>query len=185
MKKKLFALLLAACVGTVMLAATLSRETFEKAMELQEDEVLPCVSPIGCPAEKRSIRESMMRKAIKADDRLPFDRLFFDGSFDQSLSCQNAGSIADCLQMVRLAPSAGNKQPWRAVMQGRTVPFYELKSMKDSPLGDIQKVDVGIALSHFDLTAQEKGIATRFVFADPGISVPENTHYMVSCEVNG
>lgn len=170
-------------IGTVMLAATLSRDTFEKAMEIKEGEVLPCVSPVGYPAAKRSIRETMMRKAIKADDRLPFEQLFYDGSFDRPLACQAAGALADCLQMVRLAPSAGNKQPWRAVLQGQTVHFYELKSMKDSPLGDIQKVDMGIALAHFNLAAQEKGIAVRFIFADPGIPAPENMHYIVSCEV--
>ena len=171
-------------IGTVMLAATLSREAFEKAMELNEGEVLPCVSPVGYPAAKRSIRETMMRKAIKADARLPFEQLFYDGSFDRSLTPQAAGVLADCLQMVRLAPSAGNKQPWRAVLQGQTVHFYELKSMKDSPLGDIQKVDMGIALAHFNLAAQEKGIAVRLFFADPGIPAPENMHYIVSCEVN-
>lgn len=170
-------------IGTVMLAATLSRDTFEKAMEIKEGEVLPCVSPVGYPAAKRSIRETMMRKAIKADDRLPFEQLFYDGLFDRPLSCQAAGALADCLQMVRLAPSAGNKQPWRAVLQGQTVHFYELKSMKDSPLGDIQKVDMGIALAHFNLAAQEKEIAVRFIFADPGITAPENMHYIVSCEV--
>ena len=152
-------------------------------MELREGEVLPCVSPVGYPAAKRSIREMMMRKAIRADDRLPFEQLFYDGSFERSLSCQAAGNFADCLQMVRLAPSAGNKQPWRAVLQGQIVHFYELKSMKDFPLGDIQKVDMGIALSHFDLAAHEKGIATRYIFEDPGISAPENMHYIVSWEV--
>ena len=34
-------------IGTVMLAGTLSRDTFEKAMELKSGEVLPCVSPAG------------------------------------------------------------------------------------------------------------------------------------------
>ena len=55
--------------------------------------------------------------------------------------------------------------------------------MKDFPSVDIQKVDIGIALSHFDLSAQEKGMAVQFLFADPGISVPESIHYMVSCKV--
>ena len=76
-------------IGTVMLAATLSRDTFEKAMALKEGEVLPCVSPVGYPAAKRSIRETMMRKAIKADDRLPFEQLFYDGSSLILPSCRS------------------------------------------------------------------------------------------------
>ena len=39
-------------IGTVMLAASLSRSAFEKAMNLQDDEVLPVASPVGYPAQK-------------------------------------------------------------------------------------------------------------------------------------
>ena len=60
-----------------MLASTLSRETFEKAMQVQEDEVLPVASPIEYPAKKKSIRESLMRKGLKVDDRISFEKLFF------------------------------------------------------------------------------------------------------------
>ena len=59
-------------LGTVMLAATLSRDAFEKAMELQDAEVMPVASPVGYPAARRSVREGLMRKAIRADERLPF-----------------------------------------------------------------------------------------------------------------
>ena len=84
--------------------------------------------------------------------------------------------------MVRWAPSATNKQPWRAVVCGNTVHFYEAQSMKESPLGDIQKVDVGIFLCHFDLTMQENGHEGRFFDSDPGLAVPANVHYIISYE---
>lgn len=54
--------------------------------------------------------------------------------------------------------------------------------MRESPLGDIQKVDVGIFLSHFDLTMRENGHEGRFFDADPGLEVPENVHYIISYE---
>ena len=60
--------------------------------------------------------------------------------------------------------------------------FYERKSMKDSPLGDIQKVDMGIALSHFDLCMTEDNIPGGFVCREPEISVPEDVYYIVSWE---
>ncbi|MCR4922840.1 MAG: hypothetical protein K5931_02395 [Lachnospiraceae bacterium] len=62
-------------------AASLSRSAFEQAMNVQGDEVLPVGSPVGYPAEKRSIRESLMRKGLKADDRIPFSKLYFKGTF--------------------------------------------------------------------------------------------------------
>ena len=171
-------------IGTVMLAASLSRSTFEKAMDVHDDEVLPTASPVGYPSKKRSIRETLMRKGLKADERIPFEELFFDGSFGLALKEENAGVFAVGLEMARLAPSAGNKQPWRAIVNGNKVHFYEQKSMKDSPLGDIQKVDVGIALSHFDLTMSENSVSGDFVFADPGIAVPGNVYYITTYERN-
>jgi hypothetical protein len=55
-------------------------------MELKPGEVMPCVSPIGYPAQKMSLRETMMRKGIKADTRKDFSELFFDRSFEKPLS---------------------------------------------------------------------------------------------------
>lgn len=167
-------------VGTVMLAASLSRSTFEQAMAVQSDEVLPVASPVGYPAEKKSVRERLMRKGLKADDRKAFDALFFCRSFDTPLQQADAGQWLDALEAVRWAPSATNGQPWRAVVDGDSVHFYEAKSMRDNAMGDIQKVDIGIALAHFDLVCEEDGIKGSFCFDDPGFAAPENTQYIVS-----
>lgn len=173
----------AAGLGTVMLAASLNREAFEQAMDVSDNEVMPVASPVGYPAAKRSMRERAMRKAIGADDRLPFGELFFAGSFDEPLLPDAAGELLAPLEAVQLAPSAANKQPWRVVVDGSSIHFYEQRSMKDSPLGDVQKVDMGIALVHFDLVAQEAGFKTHFAQADPGIDAPEDCEYIVTCEV--
>ena len=87
--------------------------------------------------------------------------------------------------MVRLAPSAGNKQPWRAVVCGDRVHFYEkkTKSMSNNSLGDIQKVDVGIALAHFDLVLKEAGTDGRFMVEDPGFKVDDLMEYIITYEV--
>lgn len=172
-------------IGTVMLAATISRSTFEKAMEVGADEVMPVASPVGYPAEKLSAREKLMRKGIGADARLPFDTLFFVDSFAQNLVPEEAGAFRDALEMVRLAPSAGNKQPWRAVVCGNKVHFYEQRSMamSNDALGDIQKVDMGIALSHFELTLQAQGVYGRFAVEDPGLGTEESTEYIMTYEV--
>ncbi len=169
-------------LGTVILAATLSRSAFEAAMELSADEVMPAASPIGYPAQKRSIRETMMRKGLKADERMPFEKLFFNGSFENSLDKAEAGSFAEALEAVRWAPSATNKQPWRAVADGDKIHFYEAKTLKDSTLGDIQKVDIGIALANFELIMQDS-VQGLFVFNEPQITKPDNMHYIVTFEL--
>jgi hypothetical protein len=39
------------------------------------------IAPAGRPAQRKSIRESPMRKGLKADERIPFERLFFDEQY--------------------------------------------------------------------------------------------------------
>ena len=81
-------------IGTVWLGGTMNRSAYEQAMELDSDEIMPCASALGYPAKKMSLRESMMRRGVKADERLPFEELFFDGSFDTPLSKENAGEYS-------------------------------------------------------------------------------------------
>ena len=157
-------------VGTTWIAGTMDRKAFERAMNLTEDEVMPCVSPLGYPADKMSLRETMMRKGIKADSRLDFETLFFDGGFDKPLTAENAGDLRHALEMVRLAPSAVNGQPWRAVRCADRVHFYEKRGRGMSGDGwDVQKIDMGIALCHFELGATESGLHPVMNVEDPGI----------------
>ncbi|MBQ1334950.1 MAG: nitroreductase [Clostridia bacterium] len=167
-------------IGTVMLAASLNRAAFERAMDVGEGEVMPMASPVGYPAKRMSVRESVMRKGLKADRRLPFDKLFFDGSFERGLKEENAGVFASALEAVRWAPSAGNRQPWRVVTDGERAHFYKAGSLPKSALGDIQKVDIGIALMHFEAALSEEGISGRFEFSDAAPAAPEGVSYTVT-----
>ena len=169
-------------IGTVWIGGTMDRGAFEKAMELGEGEIMPCISPLGYPAKKMSLRESMMRKAVKAEGRLPFETLFFDGAFGVPLSAEKAGKLADPLELVRRGPSAVNKQPWRVVASEKAVHFYlkRNKGYVSEAAGDMQKIDLGIALCHFALAAEEKGINLRFQISDPGITAEADTEYIAS-----
>ena len=65
--------------------------------------------------------------------------------------------------MVRLAPSASNRQPWR-IIAGRSrkdfhfflerTPGYNNNRFVKS---DLQRVDMGIAMCHFELAMKESG----------------------------
>ena len=169
-------------VGTTWIAGTMDRPAFERAMELGEGERMPCVSPLGYPAAKMSLRETMMRRGIRADTRLDFSGIFFDGSFDRPLSGERAGALRLPLEMVRLAPSAVNKQPWRVVLEGDRAHFYEAKNKGFAgPDGwDLQKVDVGIAMCHFACLLEELGMTAELVISEPGIATPRDTVYLAT-----
>ena len=162
-------------LGTVWLGGTMNRDAYERAMNLAEDEMMPCATPVGYTAQKMSVREIMMRKAIKADERQSFEELFFDGDFTSPLTKEKAGALAEPLEMVRLAPSAVNKQPWRVVVADNAAHFY-LQRRKGSTNEshqsklDMQKVDMGIALCHFALTAKANDLQLTFIQEEPEIA---------------
>ena len=85
--------------------------------------------------------------------------------------------------MVRLAPSASNKQPWRIVKDGEKFHFYlyHAKGFAKTVGFDMQKIDMGIAMCHFDLTLREEGIQGSFQKCKPSIeNTEELNEYIIS-----
>ena len=123
-----------------------------------------------------------MRKGIRADSRKPFEAFVFDGAFDVPLTPEKAGPLAYPLEMVRWAPSAVNKQPWQVVLKGNAAHFYlkHAKGFVSEAVGDMQKIDMGIALCHFALAAEESGLDIQFSINAPEIAAESDTEYIAS-----
>ena len=169
-------------IGTTWIGGTMKRELFERAAGLSEDEMMPCMSPIGYPAKKRSVRETMMRKGVGADSRLNADKLFFDRIWGIPLDVSGSEDLRKLVEMVRWAPSAVNKQPWRIIAENGSFHFYEKqdKGYVSEKTGDLQKIDVGIALCHLVSGMEEQGKNPDVVVQNPGITVPEGVHYIAT-----
>ena len=165
-------------IGTTWIAGTMDRKGFEKAIGLKDEEVMPCISPLGYPAEKMSFREAMMRKGAKADERKNYAEIFFDEGFNKPLLIDD--EMKDVFEAVRLAPSAINRQPWRIIKQGNSYHFYKKQGIKIDPDFDMQKIDMGIAMCHFDMLLKEKEINSRFLIEDPKTYVPEGIKYIAT-----
>lgn len=167
-------------LGTTWIGGTMNRTPFERAMKLQGSEQMLCVTPLGYPAEKMALREVMMRKGVKADSRFAFGEVFFDGGFGKPLTVARAGSLAEVLELVRLGPSAVNKQPWRVVVTDDAAHFYVKAPKGGAAVGAMQKIDMGIALCHFALGAKDCGIETEFSVAEPNIPTDGEAAYIAS-----
>ncbi|AFQ44676.1 nitroreductase family protein [Desulfosporosinus meridiei] len=170
-------------LGTCWLGGTFKKSEFGKAIKQKNQEVLPCITPIGYPNSKKSLIDSAMRFTAGSKNRKEWNQLFFSGNFDQQLSKAEAGKYLIPLEMVRLAPSASNKQPWRIIKDNNKNHFFlkHTKGYSKFMAYDLQRVDMGIAMCHFELTAQEQGIKGKWEISDPGsISKPLDTDYVVS-----
>lgn len=170
-------------IGTCWLAGTFDRRAFTSAIGVKENEQFPAISPIGYPAEKKSLTESVFRKTLKSNHRKNWNELFFKNNFDTPLTQADAGEYASPLELLRLAPSATNKQPWRIVLSNGIYHFYgQIDPNKhDKHPNAIERVDVGIGASHFHLAALEKGLTGRFqTLTNVNIVSPKELRYLFS-----
>ena len=172
-------------IGTTWIGGTMKRDLFEKAAGLSDGEMMPCISPLGYPAKKKSMREVMMRKGVGADKRMPVEKLFFEDSFATPLSAKKQELLHDLIEMVRWAPSAVNKQPWRIIAADGCFHFYEKKDKGyvNDVTGDLQKIDVGIALCHFVMGLEEQGKKPEVSVNNPGISISADMEYIATVRV--
>lgn len=172
-------------LGTVWLAATFDRARFTSAMNIPKDELFLAISPVGYPAAKSSLTEKMMRSAMKSSSRKEWGELFYQIDFHNPLTKDMVGDYAQPLEMLRLAPSAKNAQPWRVLKTENTYHFYaDYNPALSKGEKIIKQVDLGIALSHFHQTALELGLTGAFKqMPQEDVDLPENIHYMISWHI--
>jgi len=165
---------------TCWLGGTFKKSDFEKNLSLNKNEFIPIVSPVGYEKDKPRVLETAMRTVIGANKRKPWDELFFEGSSLVPLKESNAEPYKITLEMVRLGPSASNKQPWRVIKDNKT---FHLCLCRTKGYGvasyDVQKNDIGIAKCHFELSTNELGLKGKWTKID-SFSPPFDWEYICS-----
>jgi nitroreductase len=172
-------------LGTCWLGGTFDRSGFARVLGLREGELLPAVTPVGLATERRDLLERVIRFGAGSVRRRAWEQLFFDGRWNEPLREAGAGAYTAALEAVRLAPSASNRQPWRILRAAEDGP-YHLFLERTPGYGrvagiDLQRLDLGIAMAHFDLAAAEAGLrggwtrlsATPVPAGSPGGAEPE------------
>ena len=173
-------------IGTCWLGGTYNKSAFADSVELKEGEFIPAVSPVGYFGTKKRTIDKMFRRFAGSDNRKAFDELFFSQTFSQPLTEKEKSTYGFFLEMVRLAPSASNKQPWRIVLIDKVFHFYLKRTPNyNSKLlqSDLQRVDIGIAMAHFELALTEKKISHTWEVNNPGLELEELTEYIASCQM--
>ena len=145
--------------------------------------LFPAVCALGHVASRRRLSEQLIRSVVRAKKRKPWDKLFFDGDLDRPLPEADAGVFERPLRGVRVAPSSGNTQPWRVVRDtSGTVFHFLLVEVKQAyQKRRLHDIDVGIAMSHFELVAQRDGLSGSWGRLDePPCAMPPGIRYVVS-----
>lgn len=168
---------------TCWLGGTFKRDDFVMLANLKDNEYIPIVSPIGYKKEKFRFLETAMRTVVRANNRKTWDELFFNKGISSPLNEKTAGSYAAAFEMVRLGPSASNKQPWRVIRDNNLYHFFLCRTKGYGISNyDIQKNDIGIAMCHFELTALESGLDGEWQKLN-NINIPNGWEYIISWSV--
>lgn len=169
-------------IGTCWLGGTFTKRGFAKRAGLDDNESIPAVISLGYPADHRAFLDRVTRVYAGADRRKPWEELFFENFWDVPLTKDRAGDYLEPLILLRLAPSASNKQPWRILKSDQLWHFY-LKRTPNYPspvfdlllgLADLQRIDMGIAMAHFEFGLKEIGLPGSWSAADPRLADPES-----------
>ena len=176
-------------LGTCWLGGTFNRGSFAKAMELGSDEFLPIITSVGNPSDQKRFMDKLIRRGAQSDRRKAFESVFFMNNFSTSLSKESAGKYYNAFEMVRMAPSASNKQPWLLVLDSKNdvIHLYlnRLNNYTGNKMGfEMQKIDIGIAMCHLELALSDDGITGEFYTDSPKIKLPEYKDSKVSYEIS-
>lgn len=129
-------------LGTNFMTDTFRGSVFSDVASFPSATPLHVIMPVGTPAGKERLVEKMTHLALKSRTRKPFNDTFGDVSTDNP--------FRQPLEMMRLAPSAYNKQPWRVHVEADSVWFYQVPS-DDSLIG------MGNGLANFWLALRQNG----------------------------
>ncbi|NLE22811.1 MAG: hypothetical protein GX624_08545 [Actinobacteria bacterium] len=136
-------------LGTCWIAGDVDRAAADRLADLAPGEVVVAVTPLGFAAERQTDGGRPARISAKASARLSVEKLapgILDGDWP-------AWAVS-AVQAARLAPSGGNRQPWRfrldgdSLVMGRADKLYRTAHM-----------DFGIARLHVELGARHEGVA--------------------------
>ena len=172
-------------LGTCWLGGTFNKKGFSEKIILKQDEVIPAVSPFGIISKKKNIKSSIIRKLAGSKNRKQWDKLFFNNSFLNPLDESDSGSYQVPLEMVRLAPSASNKQPWRIIMENKNILHFFIKRSRIPGYLNMQYIDIGISLCHFELATLELDLKGKWevkegIQQNKKYDIDSNTDYIIS-----
>lgn len=152
-------------LGTCWMSGTFSKAEFNKAADFTAGAPLTVVIAMGVPAARKSFVARAAGFLAGSDGRKPYGDLFHNT--DGTPYVDDGSPVAEALEMMRLAPSGVNSQPWRAVVTGDSTVRFFAKAKKPTAF-----IDMGIGLSHFMLAAGARGLDGTLAAEKPQPAAP-------------
>jgi len=126
---------------------------------------IPGIVIIGYSQDKLTNLDKFLRFNVGASKRQSWEKLFFNYKSKTPITPALINKYSDSLEMVRLAPSSGNSQPWRIFFDDTTNEFHFFKKPINKRYEEkgLHDIDMGIALAHFELTSLYNGLSGTWI----------------------
>ena len=126
---------------------------------------IPGIVIIGYSQDKLTNLDKFLRFNVGASKRQSWEKLFFNYKSKTPITPALINKYSDSLEMVRLAPSSGNTQPWRIFFDDTTNEFHFFKKPINKRYEEkgLHDIDMGIALAHFELTSLYNGLSGTWI----------------------
>ncbi len=177
--------LLSIGIGSCWLGGTFDRKMLSAKFEKNSTYIIPAITPYGYHDDKPSIIEKTMRRFANSDNKFDFETICYQDNFNKPLKKELAGNYEIPLEMIRVGPSASNKQPWRMVLdQDQNVHFFikHTPNYSSKLQFDMQLLDIGIGMAHFESALKEIGIKGAWKVFE-GLQIPiddPDVEYIIS-----
>lgn len=170
-------------LGSCWMGGTFQKKHFLNQITLSDGEQISIVVPFGYAGGKSSLIDQIFRKTAGSDHRKSLKEITFDRKLNIPLNEHTLDErMLSILECVRLAPSASNRQPWRLGFKESGVDFYLQRSpnYRKAFLTDLQRVDMGIAMAHFELACHYYNLPGKWNFDEIQDEVPKSYEYILS-----
>lgn len=144
-------------LATCWVAGFFNPKNAAGAAQIEANERVLAVSPVGYAIEKWTLEEKIMSVFGRSHRRKSLAQLI--NGYRENVRIE---SIKTILESARLAPSAVNRQPWRFNIEddGITISTDNLKDTFDIS----KRLDCGIAMLHMEVASLRCGIKGRWIF---------------------
>ncbi len=157
--------------------------TFFNDVSIEAGFEIPGIVIIGYAEVRKPYLDRFVRFTISASKRQGWNKMFFNYKLKTPLTPEYVKKYSDSLEMVRLAPSSGNTQPWRVFFDETANEFHFFKKSvsKKYELRGLHDIDMGIAMSHFELASLQNQLSGRWLKNAKGdINSIDNLQYIMT-----
>ncbi|MBL4930749.1 nitroreductase family protein [Clostridium paridis] len=153
-------------IGTCYIGGSIKKELLKDIMEIPSNQKPIIVVAFGYPANEPELEikelENFKRKALED---------IIIGNYEEK--------FREIFNLVRVAPSAINLQPWRLYVNENSIDLYANKgNILTKGLSHFSELDSGIALKHLELGCKERNIT--FEIKNQKLEDKKNLKYITS-----